>query len=217
MLALEPILTLVTIYQAFTFGILYLVFVAYPIAFQEVRHWELGVSGLAYLGLLIGVFCGAGTVVWHTKTRFSRTTAANKGVVIPEQRLPTMIFGGCLLPIGLFIFAWTSHPNTHWIGMEIGSVLVGMGLYMVFVQAINYIIDVYLPVANSAVASNTFVRSLFGAGFPLFGPTMFHRLGVDWATTTLAFIGIAMIPIPMLFYIYGARIRGWSKMAINTQ
>ena len=95
--------------------------------------------------------------------------------------------------------------------------LVGMGLYMVAVQSITYTIDVYLPVANSAVAANTFLRSLFGAGFPLFGPTMFHKLGVDWAATTLAFIGIAMIPIPMLFYIYGAKIRTWSKMAINTQ
>jgi len=34
------------------------------------------------------------------------------------------------------------------------------------------IIDVYLMYANSALAANTFLRSLFGAGFPLFAVQM---------------------------------------------
>ena len=215
MLALEPILLLITIYHAFIYGILYLVFVSYPIAFREVRHWPLGTSGLAYLGMLIGVLLGAAVVITHTRTRFAKITQANKGVVIPEQRLPLMMVGGCILPIGLFIFAWTSMPHVHWIGMLIGSVPVGMGMYMVFVQCFNYIIDVYLVVANSAIAGNTFIRSFFGAGFPLFGPAMYHKLGVAWATSVLAFIGIALVPIPMLFYVYGQRIRSWSKMTAN--
>ena len=32
-----------------------------------------------------------------------------------------------------------------------------------------------------------------------------------WATTLLAFLTLAMVPIPVLFYIYGARIRKMSK------
>ncbi|KAK0515009.1 hypothetical protein JMJ35_002388 [Cladonia borealis] len=215
MLGLEPILGLVTIYQAFIYGILYLIFVSYPIAFREVRHFELGVSGLTYIGMLIGVFLGAATVIIHTRTRFANITRANKGVVIPEQRLPLMIVGGCILPIGLFIFAWTSDPNIPWIGMIIGSVPVGMGMFMVFVQCFNYLVDVYLNMANSAIGANTFVRSFFGAGFPLFGPAMYHRLGVAWATSLLGFLSIAMIPIPLLFYVYGRRIRSWSKMTAN--
>lgn len=215
MLALEPILSLVTVYQAFTYGILYLVFVSYPIAFGEVRHWPLGISGLAYLGMLIGILLGAALVTAHTMTRFAQITKMNNGVMIPEQRLPLMILGGCLLPIGLFIYAWTSDPDIHWTGQIIGSIPVGTGLYMVFVQCINYIVDVYYPIANSAVSANTFVRSFFGAGFPLFGPAMYHHLGVAWATSTLAFISIAMIPIPILFYIYGQKIRSWSKMTVK--
>ena len=215
MLALEPILSLVTLYQAFIYGILYLVFVSYPIAFREVRGYALGVSGLFYIGMLIGVFLGAAVVITHTRTRFAKITRANNGVVIPEQRLPLMIAGGCILPVGLFIFAWTSDPSIHWIGMVIGSVPVGMGMYMVFVQCLNYIVDVYLNIANSAIGANTFVRSFFGAGFPLFGPVMYHHLGVAWATSVLGFVSIAMIPIPVLFYKYGHTVRTWSKLSAN--
>ena len=153
--------------------------------------------------------------MFMTKTQFARKTKENKGVIIPELRLPLMIIGGCILPIGFFIFAWTSDPNIHWSGMVIGSVPIGLGMFMVFVQAFNYIVDVYLQMANSAIAANTFVRSLFGAAFPIFGPYMYHNLGVDWATSVLGFISIAMIPIPVLFYKYGSKIRGWSKNVVN--
>ena len=76
--------------------------------------------------------------------------------------------------IGLFIFVWTSDPSIPWIGMMIGSVPVGMGMFMVFVQCFNYLIDVYLNIANSAIGANTFVHSFFGAGFLLLDPTMYH-------------------------------------------
>ncbi|CAH0046160.1 unnamed protein product [Clonostachys solani] len=216
LLATEPILLLVTIYQSFIYGMLYLVFVSYPIAFREIRGWAPGISALPFLGLMVGVLIGAAFVVWHTKTRFTAAVQASGGRIVPEQRLPLMIVGGCLLPVGLFIFAWTSHPTTHWAGMVVGSIPTGMGMYMVFVQCFNYLIDVYAPIANSAIGGNTFIRSFFGAGFPLFGPYMYHNLGVDWATSTLGFISIAMIPIPILFYKYGYRIRSWSKNSINT-
>ncbi|KAF2107793.1 major facilitator superfamily domain-containing protein [Lophiotrema nucula] len=215
MLATEPILVFITIYQSFIYGILYLIFVSYPIAFREVRGWALGPSALPYLGMFVGVLLGALTVVWQTKTRFARFTRENKGVVIPEQRLPIMIVGGFILPAGLFIFAWTSDPKIHWSGMVIGSVPVGMAMYMIFVQCFNYIVDVYQTVANSAIGANTFVRSFFGAAFPLFGPAMYHRLGVDWATSTLAFFAIAMIPIPVVLFKFGHTIRTWSKNAVN--
>jgi DHA1 family multidrug resistance protein-like MFS transporter len=202
--------------QAFIYGILYLVFVSYPIAFREVRHWSLGTSALPYIGMMIGILIGCAIVVTHTRHSFAKATQANGGVVIPEQRLPLMIAGGCLLPVGLFIFAWTSDPKIHWAGMVIGSAPVGTGMYMVFVQCLNYLVDVYPTIANSAIGANTFVRSFFGAGFPLFAPFMYHNLGVAWATSTLGFISIAMIPIPVLFYRYGHRIRSWSKNSKHT-
>ena len=67
--------------------------------------------------------------------------------------------------------------------------------------------------ANSAIAANTLIRSFAGAGFPLFATQMYDKLGVDWATSLLGFLCVAMVPIPVLFFIYGKRIRAMSKFS----
>ena len=65
--------------------------------------------------------------------------------------------------------------------------------------------------ANSAIAANTLVRSIAGAGFPMFATAMYHTLGVAWATSLLGFLTAAFLPVPILFFIYGAKIRKMSK------
>lgn len=57
------------------------------------------------------------------------------------------------------------------------------------------------------------MRSCFGAGFPLFANAMFKNLGVAWASSTLAFISVAFIPIPFILVKYGKKIREKSKRA----
>ncbi|KAI0204038.1 major facilitator superfamily domain-containing protein [Astrocystis sublimbata] len=215
LLATEPILVIVTVYQAFIYGLLYLVFTSYPIAFVEIRHWSLGLSSLPFLGLLVGILLGVVIVIWDTQVRFLPSVKANGGKIIPEQRLPIMIVGGGLLPVGLFIFAWTYQPTTHWSGMVIAGIPTGMGMFMIFVQSFNYLIDVYAPIANSAISGNTFVRSFFGAGFPLFAPYLYHGLGFPWATSLLGFLSIALAPIPIVLYKFGPRIRSWSKNTVS--
>jgi len=171
MLFLEPILTLVTIYMALIYGILYLFFKAYPIAFQEQRGWNGGVGALPFISITIGVLIGAGIIVWISKTRFARKMAKH-GRVIPEERLIPMIVGGFIFPAGIFWFAWILNPYITWVPQVLVGILINTGVLMIFLQGLNYIIDVYLMNANSAITGNTFVRSLFGAGFPLFATGM---------------------------------------------
>lgn len=67
--------------------------------------------------------------------------------------------------------------------------------------------------AASAIAGNTFLRSLAGAGFPMFSQYMFASLHVNWAGTLLGCVAFALVPIPIAFYVYGARIRQKSAFA----
>lgn len=55
-------------------------------------------------------------------------------------------------------------------------------------------------------------RSFFGATLPLAGPAMYAALTPQWAGTLLALLEAIMIPIPIVFYRYGARIRARSKI-----
>jgi DHA1 family multidrug resistance protein-like MFS transporter len=84
---------------------------------------------------------------------------------------------------------------------------------MVFMPAIVYLIDVYMYEATSAIAANTFIRSLVAAVFPLFAPYMYRDLGTQWATSILAFLCLTLIPATFLLYKYGAKIRSLSKFA----
>jgi MFS transporter, DHA1 family, multidrug resistance protein len=167
MLVREPILVLLTIYISLVYGILYLFFEAYPIAFQEVRGWSGGVGALPFIGIIVGVIIGAAIVSYATRTRFNRKLQKH-GKVIPEERLPPMMLGGVLLPIGLFWFAWTADPNISWVPQVLAGIPIGAGVLMIFMQGLSYIVDVYLMYANSAIAANTLIRSATGAGFPLF-------------------------------------------------
>ncbi len=139
-----------------------------------------------------------------------------------------MIVGAAALPIGLFWFAWfvlnrspphafeanvlrTSDPHITWVPQVLSVALLGMGCLVTFWQGMNYIIDCYGFYSNSAIAVNTFVRSIAAAGFPLFAPAMYHRLGTAWSTSLLAFLCVAFFPTPILFYKYGAKIRQKSR------
>lgn len=200
--------------RAFVYGLLFLFFEGFPIAFEEVRGWKPQIAALPFLGLGIGVILAGGGIVYHTMTIYKRQIASTPGIPVPERRLPPMIVGAVILPPGMFWAAWTSHPSTPWPAQVAAYIVVGAGLFTIFVQGFKYIVDVYLNVANSAISGNTFARSFFGAGFPLFSTALYHNLGVPWATSLLGFISLALAPVPVLFFIYGKKIRSFSKNAL---
>ena len=210
MLVQEPILMLVTVYMSLIYGILYLFFEAFPISFNEERKWNLGVGALPFLSIAIGIILGSVVILFHIRIRYA-SIAKKHGSVPPEERLLPMMLGSILLPASLFWWAWASNPHILWVPQVIAGVPIGMGLVMIFLQGLNYIIDVYTRNANSAVAANVFLRSWVGAGFTMFATGMFHNLGVPWATSLLAFLCTALIPVPFLFWIYGPAIRRQSK------
>lgn len=209
----EPIVFLITIYTAFIYGIMYLFLEAYPIVFAEVRGIKPAVATLPYLGMIFGVLLGCGIVIAF-EPRYKRKLKANGGMPVPEERLVPMMVGACLFPIGLFWFAWTgNYSSVNWAAPTVSGVLTGAGIITIFLQALNYLIDTYLCVAASAIAANAFLRSFFGAGFPLFATAMFHNLGVEWAGSLLGFLAVAFLPLPFLFYKYGERLRKMSRHA----
>ncbi len=52
----------------------------------------------------------------------------------------------------------------------------------------------------------TVLRSLAGALLPLCAVDMYDALDMGWGNSLLAFISLALIPIPLLFYIFGPRL-----------
>lgn len=136
----EPIVLLTSIYMAIIYGTLYLAFAAFPIVFQKGRGWSPGIGGLAFLGMLVGMFIAVTGNILDNK-RYMKKVHKHNGMPPPEARLPSAIVGSILLPVGLFWFAWTSKPSIHFIVPIIGSSFFGAGLVLVFLSIFNYLID----------------------------------------------------------------------------
>lgn len=215
-LLLTPICFLIALYASFVYGILYLSLASFPIEFQELRGWNALIGSLPFLALLVGFLLGALVNIINQRF-YAKKFRANNNRPVPEARLPPMMIGSVFFAAGLFILGWTSGSNIFWFGSICGAVSTGLGFFTIFQAALNYLIDTFQKYSASAVAVNTFLRSLFAGCFPLFVNKMFHRMGVPWASSVLGFISVGLIPIPFLFFIYGRRFRArskWSKGSV---
>ncbi|CZS82575.1 unnamed protein product [Fusarium graminearum] len=215
MLLFAPIVTLLSLYMALVYGYLYLLFTSMPTLFVKEYHFSSGSVGLAYLGLGMGSLIGLVISGATSDPLVNYLTKKNGGERKPEYRLPLMAAACLMVPAGLFIFGWTAEKRTHWIVPIIGTSFLGLGMIIVFMCISVYLVDAYIEYAASAIAASTVLRSLFGALLPLAGGSMYKSLGYGWGTSVLGFVAAAAIPLPLVFYKYGERIRSRNLFDVN--
>lgn len=209
---LEPICFALNMYLALIYGLLYIWFESFPIVFIEIYGFSLGTQGLAFLGILIGVFVALPPFIWYFH-RYTEPKFDENGELQPEWRLPPAFVGAFAIPVCLFWFGFSARESVHWIVPIIGTAWFSVGAFLLFNAVLNYLGDAYPDYAASVLAGNDLFRSSFGAGFPLFATAMYNKLGVDWASALLGFLSIAFIPIPFLLFKYGPMLRKRSKNA----
>ncbi|KAK0721667.1 major facilitator superfamily domain-containing protein [Lasiosphaeria miniovina] len=216
-LVFEPIVLALSLYSAVVYGMLYLTFTAFPVVFQGQRHWSQGISGLSYLGIMVGQLVRMFLYIFLEK-RYRSKIARDASKQTPESRLEPALIGGVLLPAGLFWFAWTTFESVHWSVSIIGSSFFGLGqVLLLFISLINYLIDSYTVFAASAPAANAILRAMFGVAFPLFAEKMYQNLDIQRASSVPVFLSLACAPMPFLFLKYGVDLRHRSKRATEAR
>jgi len=208
----EPIVFFISLYMSVLYGLLYMFFIAYPIVYQGGKGYSAGTTGLMFIPLAIGVVCSAACSPLVNR-HYLALSARHAGRPPPEARLIPMMASCWFIPVGLFIFAWTSYPTLSWAGPALAGFPVGFGFIFLYNAANNYLVDSYQHQAASALAAKTFLRSFWGAATVLFTGQMYARLGDRWASSLLAFLGLACCAIPFVFYWGGERIRRRSRFA----
>ncbi|KAJ5678904.1 hypothetical protein N7462_007148 [Penicillium macrosclerotiorum] len=212
MLVTEPIILLVSMYMSFIYGLVYALLEAYPYVFENIYGMRPGVSGLPFIGLIVGQVIACSFIL-SQHASYTKKLVENKNVPVPEWRLRPALLGAPIFTIGIFWFGWTGFtPAIHWAAPTVAGGFIGFGVLCVFLPCFNYLVDAYLPLAASTVAANIILRSSVAAGFPLFSKQMFANMGVQWACTLLGSLAGIMIPIPFAFRIYGPWLRGKSKL-----
>ncbi|KXH47513.1 major facilitator superfamily transporter [Colletotrichum simmondsii] len=219
MLATQPIIQSLAPYQAFNFGLLYLIISSFPKLWEHYYGMHKGQASLNYIsiavGALIGVLISAPTMdMIYQRLKQRRGIEKNeKGV--PEFRIPLMVPPSLLTPCGIILFAWTAQNKMHFMLPNVG-IAITIGSSMVSYQCISaYIADCYALHTASASAACCFMRSMFAFAFPLFVPALFRNLGYGLGGSLLAIIAVVIgVPAPLLLWRYGAKLRTLSKFGV---
>lgn len=131
---ISPIIFLLSLYCALVYAYLYLCFTTFPELLANKYGFGTGPSGLATLGLgvgsIVGLFISGGSSDKVSKY----LTQKHGGSAKPEYRLPVLVVGAIITPIGLFLYGWTAHFGTHWILPIIGTAFIAAGMVIAFVS-----------------------------------------------------------------------------------
>ncbi|KAF5024493.1 hypothetical protein F66182_3433 [Fusarium sp. NRRL 66182] len=206
MLLLSPVVLGLSLYNAFVFGLIFLLFTTFPTVFSDKYGFGLGTSGLSYLGIGLGTF--AGLIIFSLVSDRVVQRRRKDGPAKPEHRLPLMIWTCPLIPVGFFWYGWSADAGTHWIVPILGTALIGVGALFIVISSQIYVVDAFgAEGAASALAALTVIRCLFGCFLPMAGPLLYHSVGLGWGNSILGFIGLLFLPVPFAFYTYGEYLR----------
>ncbi|KAL7424205.1 hypothetical protein Q5752_001791 [Cryptotrichosporon argae] len=211
LLTTQPMVLFLDLWSAMILGILYLSFGGVPYVFRTQHGFTTEQTGLAFLGIGLGQVLAVASQAYFNREYRRVAAASPDGKAPPEARLTIGKYGAVLGPLGLLLFGLTSFRTVHWIVPILMTSAFGAGMVLAFTGVFTYLVDAYRPVAASALASNSFMRSAFAAGFPLFGLQLYERLGAVGGTCLLAGLLFLCAPLPFVFSRIGGRIRARSR------
>jgi DHA1 family multidrug resistance protein-like MFS transporter len=207
---LDPSVAVANAYTSFIYATYYTLFDAIPRVYVFTYGFTPGELGLCFLHVFFAcvtaglIYCAYVYKILNPANRRGRLNTH-------EDRLRPALMACFLPPIGLFLFAWTSDGNIHWIVGLIGLTLYSMGTFVILQCLSVYMPRIYPSHSASLFASNDFCRSSLATGAIHFGVPLYGKLGIAHGVSVLA--GLLVLGIPGMWFIYwkGASLRAKSR------
>ncbi|KAK2756085.1 hypothetical protein FQN54_005492 [Arachnomyces sp. PD_36] len=207
----SPIVSLCSFYTGVIYAYQYLLYTTFSAVFVKQYNFSTSGVGLTFLGSAVGSLLGlicVGLVSDRILRAKAKPNAESPTTELkPEYRLPALLPVAAIIPIGLFMYGWTTEYKVHWMAPIVGTGIFGFGCFGGIICIWTYTIDTFQVYAASALAVNTVIRSVMGAVLPLAGDAMYDDLGPGWATSVLGFVALVLIPVPWWMMRYGERLR----------
>ncbi|KAL4077375.1 major facilitator superfamily domain-containing protein [Scleroderma citrinum] len=198
----EPLVQSFSLWAGFTWGVMYCLLEAASPMFRSVYGFTVRQTGFMYGALSVGAALGLLGNLYQDKLYIRRYAQRKQ-----EARLYSACVAAILLPIGMFVVAWTSTPSIPWIVPVMGLTVFMTGVSVNFQVAFLYLADCYNTYASSAQAGQSLSRNLLALVFPVLSPRMFATLGYKWGLTLFGLLAVLMAPTPFVLFAYGSRIR----------
>ncbi|KAJ5084480.1 hypothetical protein NUU61_009059 [Penicillium alfredii] len=212
----EPIIMIFAVYLSIIFIILYTFVAGYVHIYKEIYHFNTGQTGLAFLGIAVGIWLAAPLVPLAMKLLrkdILRSRAEGKDRPGPEIGLYMAMFGAPAVPLALFWMGWTARASISvWFPLA-SSVLFGFGVICVFVSSYQYISDAFENHAASALASIQVFRFTAAGVMVVVSEKMYRHLGVAWTLSVFGALATVLLPVPYVLYRWGPVVRRWSRYA----
>ncbi|KAF1913786.1 major facilitator superfamily domain-containing protein [Ampelomyces quisqualis] len=209
LLLTEPVVFWFSLWVAFSWAVLYLTLAAIPLVFQTNHAFSLQQANAVFASMCIASMLATILSIYQEKLARRYGKLANS----PEGRLYFACVESACMPIGLFMFGWTSPSSVHWVVPALAIGIATIGIFAIYLSTFNYLADTYHRYASSALAAQSFCRNILGGIFPLITTQMYNKLGYGPASSLLGGIGTLLTIVPWILVFYGPRIRARSKFA----
>lgn len=154
----EPVVFWFSLWVAFSWAVLYLTLAAIPLVFQTNHGFSLQQANAVFASLCIASILATVLSIYQDKIarKYDKLDAS------PEGRLYFACVESACMPIGLFMFGWTSSGSIHWVVPTIAIGIATIGIFAIYLSTFNYLADTYHRYASSALAAQSFCRNILG-------------------------------------------------------
>lgn len=174
------------------------------------------ISSLHYIAIALGATSaaqvGGRLMDWSYRRMTARHASRGAAEGRPEFRVPYLVPGVIITPLGLLLYGWAAQHGVVWPAVDAGAAVFTLGSFMATQMLVAYQFDEFVEHAASASAATRVVSYSLGFAFPIFAPDLFDRLGYGWGNSMLALMWVVFcFPLPVVLWLWGGRLRAMGR------
>lgn len=214
----RPVVQLIGFMLALDFGIYTLLLGTFADLYITKYGQSESISSLHYIAIALGASSAAQVGGRVMDWSYRRMTARHGGVGKPELRVPYLVPGVIIAPLGLFLYGWSVQYVLAWPAVDVGAAVFTLGSFMSSQMLAAYQLDEFVEHAASSTAATRVLMYSLGFAFPIFAPDLYNRLGYGWGNSMLAFLWVIFcFPLPVVLWLWGDKLRAMGRSSKEGQ
>lgn len=205
----RPVIWPISLIGTISFGAYSLMLSTYATLWVDKYGQTELISSLHYISIALGSTIagqiGARVMDW-LYNRLSRQSGGHGGT--PEFRLPYVLPGMLLMPVGLILYGWAAECTLPWAVVDIGAIVFTLGSFVSSKGYMAYQLDEFGDYGASAGAASRMLSYSLAFVLPIFAPDLYETFGYGWGNSTLAFITLVLgVPVVAALWLWGEKLR----------
>ncbi|KAH8767338.1 major facilitator superfamily domain-containing protein [Diaporthe sp. PMI_573] len=211
----RPFVQIIGLILALDFAIYSLILGTFADLYISKYGQSQSISSLHYIAIALGATSAAqvgGRLMDWSYRRMTARYGGGDGTGKPEFRVPYLVPGVIITPLGLFLYGWAAEHVVSWPVVDVGATIFNFGSFMASQMLYAYQLDEFVEHAASAGAATRVLSYTLGFAFPIFAPDLYERLGYGWGNSMLAFLWVVFcFPLPVLLWLWGDKLRAMGR------